>query len=512
MTKPKPWEHGDNPNKIVAPVKPRRARKPASEAHKRGLADDYRNAPEEARATLLKQIVGAEWNHYYKGRTGLLDEIADQTYTYAIEGHYADDLEKILGIIRDELQARKDGAALLNKDTAPGVRAGLIASAYRKSLGKTFAIRLPIVKEETMKREVTPAQAPLETPGHVTGGLFGNKLPDGDKVTQATQLAGEIAELNDNIDDLIPRPPASEPAAVVDDKPVCLNDWANRPKALKAYQDRVEYIASEAGIAMKDARAWGLNIHHVPDEMQIAMSVPEALAVIRTELPTSIDEQVEAAHEQDERMMQASQPLAVEITEKKVSEPIVSNSSEASVIIFAKSDVCLTLPDGSTVALSVTLRDGADFSEVKRLLDVYAQMLTLPNVSAARPQPAAVNTPAIPAPSAPRPAAQTSAPQNTSAERISKVISGIKVAFNEKGVKTLQLYGKYGDNWGTGPDHTSRKPEEIAAVAQIADVNIDALQAGEISAVVPFTVSWVKGKETSAGSGRYYHDDPKFTR
>lgn len=312
-------------------------------------------------------------------------------------------------------------------------------------------------------------------------------------------LRGEIvakkqekpAETSDNIDDYLEGLPD-------DDRP-CMNEWAIKDTLRAAFWKACRELFPDA----KDIRAKVLPMFGVKDEFAIKHSVPDALAYLRKHAD------IEAASLETEPITPPIPAPAVEVTVKETKPVEKPQQTEASVIIFAKSDIFLTLPSGATVTLSVTLRDGADFGEVKRLIDVYTQMLSLPNVTTARPAPIA--QPVAPAPQPAAPAPQQTAPASNG-ERISKVVSGVKVAFDEKGQKNLQLYGRYGDNWGTGPDHTCRKAEEMAIASAVAGVAMDNLAPGEIVQVTPFTVTWTKGKETKPGSGRFYHDNPTFAR
>lgn len=175
MTKPvPPWEPGTRQT-TIAPAKPRRRHAPASEAHKRGLTLDWLSTTPDARPALLRRIVGAEYNSRYTGRTAILDEVADAAYESAED---KDDLDGLLTTIAADLQARKDGAALLNKETPPGVRAGIIAKRYQ--LGKTEPVRFG--GEQTVPRDNKSPRQPELVPDApkpaLTGGLFGTKPAD----------------------------------------------------------------------------------------------------------------------------------------------------------------------------------------------------------------------------------------------------------------------------------------------------------------------------------------------
>lgn len=171
----------------------------ASEGHKRGLEIDYKAANNEDRPGFLRHIVYALHGPYYKGRFNILDEVANAAFETAPDKA---ELQNILYAIAQDLAARKEAAALLNKDNPPGVVAAEITKKYRASLGKTLPVRLPVTKEETMPREKPVEQTPLEPTPKAGPGLFGNKpTPE---------------PTSDNIDDYIPRddpPPTNEPAA-----------------------------------------------------------------------------------------------------------------------------------------------------------------------------------------------------------------------------------------------------------------------------------------------------------
>lgn len=80
-------------------------------------------------------------------------------------------------------------------------------------------------------------------------------------------------------------PPPTEPAKPEEPiKPK--NDWSTTDH-LAAYQRAVEDCAFEAGVKATEARAWGLNIHGVKDETEIAMTGSEALKFIRAHMPKS---------------------------------------------------------------------------------------------------------------------------------------------------------------------------------------------------------------------------------
>ena len=140
----------------------------ASAGHIRGLEIDYRNASDEDRPSFLRHIVYKRWGQSttWKGRFNVLDEIANGAYELAPDKTA---LEVVLDTIGKDIQAYIDGAALRNKDTKPGVVAARLASAVNR-------VRLDKTEAKTRLGVDMPAkQTPLETPGKMTGGLFGNK-------------------------------------------------------------------------------------------------------------------------------------------------------------------------------------------------------------------------------------------------------------------------------------------------------------------------------------------------
>lgn len=470
--RPKAWE---NPNKNAPrqATKPRR-HAPASEAHKRSLALDYAAATPDQRPTMLRAIACAMHKDAYRGRMTVLYEAIDAAYETAPD---KEALEDILATIAADLTARKDGAALLNAapaiparseidilrdpETPDGVRAALMAKRVR--LGKTSPVVLG--RENVVERE--EKLEPIEA--------------------EKDEILGTPLKPAMPLDEFVP--PATAPLP-------CENDWARDDDKRAAFWTMArDILGVQAG---KNVRDTALALFGVPDEFRLKMSVPEAATYLRSKVTAPEPE--------------PSPKVEIVKSEDKPVAPATPNLTEASVIIFAKSDIYYTLPDGSTLALSITLREGASMDEVIRLLAMYSEIASLPNISTSRPAapggyvppaaPQPVATPATPAPSQPQ----------TGGERISKVVSGVKVAYDEKGQKHLQLFGKYGENWGTGPDHTCRKPEEIASACTVAGVNWDNLEPGETVPVTPFTVSWTKGKETKPGSGRFYHDNATFTR
>lgn len=456
MTKPvPPWEPGTRETTFKPNGKRRHA--PASEAHKRGLALDWLATTPDARPALLRRIVGAEYNSRYTGRTAILDEVADAAYEMATD---KDDLDGLMQTIAADLQARKEGAALLNKETPPGVVAGIIARRVR--LAKTEPVRFG--GEQTVPRDnKSPRQPELvpEAPKPaLTGGLFGTKK-DGEKPEGAvTLMTGDELMPEHPLDEFVPpaTPPAPVAPAADADKATKAEESAILPRFWTVVGPLFEVVGlkDEARLAFihKALCVEHLNAYQPAKvngkEAITNAAIHDVMAALRAIYPDAFtaDSSGALAVKSAAPTVSALEAApavasgAVEIIAKQEDKPVTPTPTltEASVIIFAKSDVYLTLPDGNVLALSITLREGANLDEVKRLLDMYKQIVALPGVSAAhpvsRPQPAPAVVPPAPQPAAPAqpPAAPTqTAPANGNGERISKVVSGVKVAFDEKG-------------------------------------------------------------------------------
>lgn len=502
-------------------------------------ADDpsiYRGAVEGAIANLCKARGVRQRLIVYK-----IQAIAWQTAERA--GTLAD-VKAVLAIANDEINAIRENNAAADK---------------RILIAKTEPVRFggerTVTRDNIAPRPPKPTLPPEAPKPALTGGLFGTKatskqvVPSGetdnaDDDLLNAEVAADIDPWNMDtpqhpLDEFVPpaTPPAPVAPAADADKATKAEESAILPRFWTVVGPLFEVVGlkDEARLAFihKALCVEHLNAYQPAKvngkEAITNAAIHDVMAALRAIYPDAFtaDSSGALAVKSAAPTVSALEAApavasgAVEIIAKQEDKPVTPTPTltEASVIIFAKSDVYLTLPDGNVLALSITLREGANLDEVKRLLDMYKQIVALPGVSAAhpvsRPQPAPAVVPPAPQPAAPAqpPAAPTqTAPANGNGERISKVVSGVKVAFDEKGQKNLQLFGKYGDNWGTGPDHTCRKGEEVAQAIAIAGVDMSSLTPGEIFAVQPFTVTWTKGKETKPGSGRFYHDNPTFTR